>query len=55
MPTLLSFVRSEAQQQSRVSDVKLMKDSEFLTKWIIEEAKREINGKGGGWFGLGKS
>lgn len=59
IPTLLSFARSEAQLQTRLTSVEEMKDRDFLMLWIEDEAMRgESGGKGGGGlfgglFGLG--
>jgi len=53
MPTLLAFDRGEAQNETRVTDPKKMKDREWLKDWIRTEAKRRGNGgAGGGGNGL---
>lgn len=52
-PTLLAFSRQEAQLQTKVTSVDLIKDREFLKLWIQNEAKRGgAGGAGGGtaWF-----
>jgi hypothetical protein len=53
VPTLLAFSRGEPQMETRETDVRLLEDRAWLTRWIEEEARR--GGKGGaggsGWFG----
>ncbi|MCJ1471312.1 hypothetical protein MMC07_009960, partial [Pseudocyphellaria aurata] len=52
MPSLLSFSRQEAQLESKITSVDEMKDREFLTLWIQNEAKRGGAGGAGGGGGL---
>jgi thiol-disulfide isomerase/thioredoxin len=52
MPTLLSFDRSEAQLETKVTDPKLMADREWLKEWIRTEARRKGRGGSGGGGGF---
>jgi len=45
IPLLLAFSRGEAQVETRVGDVRKLKDAGFLREWIQREARR--GGKGG--------
>lgn len=52
VPTLLSFSRQEAQLNTKLTSVDEMKDREFLSLWIRQEAMRGgSGGAGGGLFG----
>ncbi|MCJ1339799.1 hypothetical protein MMC09_005091, partial [Bachmanniomyces sp. S44760] len=60
-PTLLAFSRSEAQLDTKITSLAEMKDREFITLWIEDEARRGGSGGAGGsglfggLFGLGKT
>lgn len=51
LPTLLSFDRGEAQVATKIEDVEVLRDREFLERWIETEAKRNGTGGGGGGGG----
>lgn len=53
LPTLMAFRRQEAQLQTRVTDVKQLKDREFLRRWVREEASKGGEGGSGGGSGSG--
>ena len=52
IPTLLSFDAGEAQTATKVTDVRMLSDRQFLTEWIVAEARRH-GGRGGGGGGGG--
>ncbi|KAF2160926.1 hypothetical protein M409DRAFT_28533 [Zasmidium cellare ATCC 36951] len=52
IPTLLAFDRSEAQVETKVTNLEEMKSRAFLTKWIENEAARHGQGGGGTLGGL---
>lgn len=51
VPTLLSFDAGEAVTSTKVTDVRLMSDRDFLTEWIKAEARRNGDRGGGGGYG----
>ncbi|KAL2039984.1 hypothetical protein N7G274_007387 [Stereocaulon virgatum] len=54
IPTLMAFSRGEAQIETRLMDVREMRDEAFLRLWIEDEAGRGgRGGKGGGMGVLG--
>jgi hypothetical protein len=50
LPTLLSFDRGEVMEESRVADVRSLRNKEKMREWIEREARRgsRITGGGGG-------
>lgn len=53
IPTLLAFDRQEPQLETKVWKLDDLKNKDFLTKWIENEAARHGKGGGGGsFFGL---
>ena len=54
VPTLLSFDAGEAQTETKVTDGRKLADKQFLTQWIVNEARRH-GGRGGGGGGGGTS
>lgn len=47
LPTLLSFDRGEAQILTKATDLRMLKDREWLKEWIRTEARRRGEGGGG--------
>jgi hypothetical protein len=53
IPTLLAFDKSEAQVETRLTDLKDLKSKEFVRRWIEKEASRQgYGGAGGKVWGL---
>lgn len=52
IPTLMAFSRGEAQIETRLMDVREMRDEAFLKLWIEDEAGRGGRGGRGGGMGV---
>jgi len=48
IPTLVTFDRGELITETKITDVNLLKDEDYLIKWIENEAKRKGQGTSGG-------